>query len=181
MNGTPAPILENQPRTSALSIWSLVLGILGLVLLIACIGALLAIPAVICGHLARSHIKHSGGTLAGGGLALGGMITGYISLALGLMLAAIAVPNFVKARDIAMKNVCLRNLRQIDSAKRAWALEHQKDDSAIPTVAELEGALNGVVIADLKCPKHGNYSINAVNEEAACSFPDHNFSPAESP
>lgn len=119
--------------------------------------------------------------LSGGGLALGGMITGYVSLALGVMLAVIAVPNFIKARDTAMRNVCLRNVRQIDTAKRAWALAQQKDDSAIPTATELEGALNGVVIADLKCPKHGDYSINAVNEPATCSVPQHDFSSGESP
>ena len=83
----------------SLAVWSLVLGILAIVLSVVCIGPLFAIPAVICGHMAYSRIKRSAGALSGEGLALGGLITGYLSLALipliGIM-AAIAIPNFVK-------------------------------------------------------------------------------------
>ena len=32
------------------------------------------------------------------------------------LLAAIAIPNFVKARSTAQANVCINNLRQIDGA-----------------------------------------------------------------
>jgi prepilin-type N-terminal cleavage/methylation domain-containing protein len=39
------------------------------------------------------------------------------------LLAAIAIPNFVKARTTAYKNACINNLRQIDSAIQEWALE----------------------------------------------------------
>ncbi len=39
------------------------------------------------------------------------------------LLAAIAIPNFVKARETAQKNACINNMRQIDSAKHQWALE----------------------------------------------------------
>jgi hypothetical protein len=120
MNPAPPPVPGT--RDCGLAIWSLVLGILGLVLLLACIGPLLAIPGVICGHIAYSRIKRSGGMLTGGGMALGGLITGYVSIALGLflvpMMAAIAIPNFVKARDSAMRNACIGNLRQIDGAKQ---------------------------------------------------------------
>jgi hypothetical protein len=59
-------------KTSALAIWSLVLGILSL----TCFGFLSGIPAVICGHIARSEIKKSEGRLEGEGMALAGLITG---------------------------------------------------------------------------------------------------------
>jgi len=52
-------------RTSPLAIWSLVLGIMGMVLLVVCIGPLFAIPAIICGHLAYSRVRRSGGVLKG--------------------------------------------------------------------------------------------------------------------
>ena len=39
------------------------------------------------------------------------------------LLAAIAIPNFVKARTTAQKNACINNLRQIDGAIQEWALE----------------------------------------------------------
>src|SRR6201988_5316783 len=40
------------------------------------------------------------------------------------LLAAIAIPNFIKARTTAQKNACISNLRQIDGAKEQWALEN---------------------------------------------------------
>ena len=39
------------------------------------------------------------------------------------LLAAIAIPNFVKARQTSQTNACINNLRQIDAAKQQWALE----------------------------------------------------------
>jgi prepilin-type N-terminal cleavage/methylation domain-containing protein len=46
------------------------------------------------------------------------------------LLAAIAIPNFVKARGTAQKNACINNLRQIDGAKEQWALENKKSSGA---------------------------------------------------
>jgi len=42
------------------------------------------------------------------------------------MLAAIAIPNFVKARNTAQMNACINNLRMIDGAKQQWALTNAK-------------------------------------------------------
>ena len=39
------------------------------------------------------------------------------------LLAAIAIPNFVKARATSQCNACINNLRQIDGAANEWALE----------------------------------------------------------
>ncbi len=180
----PPLVAGVQPKTSSLAVWSLVLGILGFLFLVICIGPLLAIPGVICGHLAHSRIKRAGGALTGGGLALGGLITGYVSIALGIflvpMMAAIAIPNFVKARDTAMRNGCINNLRQIDSAKQQWALENTKDAEAVPTSAELDTVLASVKMADLKCPKQGTYTINSVGAEPTCSIAGHSLTPTGS-
>jgi prepilin-type N-terminal cleavage/methylation domain-containing protein len=46
------------------------------------------------------------------------------------LLAAIAIPNFVRARTTAQMNACINNLRQIDGAKQQWALEHQAVSTA---------------------------------------------------
>jgi plasmid maintenance system killer protein len=40
-------------------------------------------------------------------------------------LAAIAIPNFVRARQTSQTNACINNLRIIDAAKQQWALETQ--------------------------------------------------------
>ena len=42
------------------------------------------------------------------------------------LLAAIAIPNFVRARTTSQKNACINNLRQIDGAKQQWALENKQ-------------------------------------------------------
>ena len=42
------------------------------------------------------------------------------------LLAAIAIPNFVKARATSQANACINNLRQIDAAANQFALEKGK-------------------------------------------------------
>ena len=42
------------------------------------------------------------------------------------LLAAIAIPNFVRARTTSQKNACINNLRQIDCAIQQWALENKQ-------------------------------------------------------
>jgi competence protein ComGC len=166
-----------QPKNSGLAIWSLVLGILGL----TCFWLLTAIPAVICGHIAYSRIKRSAGALTGEGLALGGLITGYLSIALSIfvipLLAAIAIPNFVKARTTAQMNACISNLRQIDGAKQMWAAEHKKEPADTPTAQELEREYFKGHLTIFKCPAGGVYTINAVGEKPTCSIPTHRLPP----
>jgi hypothetical protein len=167
----PLPGEPPMPRKSGLAIWSLVLGILSL----TCFSILSAIPAVICGHTALSRIRRSAGTLKGEGLAIGGLITGYMSIVaipfIGLM-AAIAIPNFVKARTTAQMNYCINNLRQIDGAKQMWALEHRKEQSDTPTPQEIKQYLREG-FESFHCPAGGTYSIRPVGEPPTCSIPGH--------
>jgi hypothetical protein len=176
MDTTPPPI--PPIKSSSLAIWSLVLAILGMVSLLMCIGPLFAIPAVICGHLAQSRIRRSGGALDGRGLALTGLITGYVCIGLSIllipMMAAIAIPNFVKARATAQKNTCINNLRIIDGAKQQWALENSKTADAIPTEKDLGPYLpKGMTFDTLKCPASGVYSLNKIGAPPTCSIPTH--------
>ncbi|MDP2913758.1 MAG: prepilin-type N-terminal cleavage/methylation domain-containing protein [Candidatus Omnitrophota bacterium] len=46
------------------------------------------------------------------------------------LLAAIAIPNFVKARTTAMKNACIANLKQIQGAIQVWAIDTGATSSA---------------------------------------------------
>ncbi len=48
------------------------------------------------------------------------------------LLAAIAIPNFIKARATSQANACINNLRQIDAAKQQWALETQQNSALLP-------------------------------------------------
>ncbi|MGA9450729.1 MAG: DUF4190 domain-containing protein [Verrucomicrobiia bacterium] len=173
MNETipPLPGDSFQPKTSTLAIWSLVLGILSL----TCFSILSAIPGVICGHKALSKIKHSGGALAGRGLAIAGLVTGYLGILWAVivipMMLAIAIPNFVKARDVAMTNACVNNLRQIEAAKNEWALERGKKPGDIPTAQDLKPYFKNGVFPT--CPAGGSYTIGAVSNAPTCSIPGH--------
>jgi len=46
------------------------------------------------------------------------------------LLAAIAIPNFVRARTTSQMNACINNLRLIDAAKQQWALEQRQSAGA---------------------------------------------------
>jgi competence protein ComGC len=173
MNEAIPPITGNapQPKTPALAIWSLVLGILSLM----CFSIFAAIPGVICGHMAYSRIKRSTGALTGEGLAIAGLITGYIGIVLAItiipLMMAIAIPNFVRARDMAQMNACINNLRMIDGAKQEWALENNKKGADTPTQADLAHYLkNGQFPV---CPNRGTYTIGPVDESPICSIPKH--------
>src|SRR5881397_3809211 len=162
------PSAVSQPKQSGLALASMILGICGIVI---CLGPVAGIPAVICGHSAQSQIKRSGGALTGLGMATTGLITGYISIlfifVIGL-LAAIAIPNFVKARNQAMYNVCQSNLRTIQGAKETWALENKKSRDEIPTDEELFGQSKQMAEKPV-CRAGGSYTLNAVRESPTCT------------
>ena len=49
------------------------------------------------------------------------------------LLAAIAIPNFVKARETAQKNACIANLKQIEGAVQVWAIDTGADATDTPS------------------------------------------------
>ncbi len=53
------------------------------------------------------------------------------------LLAAIAIPNFVKARETAEKNACIANLKQIQGAIQVWAIDQGKASTDVPTTDDL--------------------------------------------
>jgi hypothetical protein len=88
------------------------------------------------------------------------------------ILAAIAVPNFVKARQTSQKNMCLNNLRRIDGAKQQWALEKKKSGSDVPTRADLLPYLGDQFPT---CPAGGRYTLNDIADGPQCSIPGHSL------
>jgi len=77
----PPPVPQPVARTSPVAIWTLVLAILSF----TCGWLFTAIPAVICGHIARSKIRKSCGALRGKGIATAGLLLGYVAVVLGVM------------------------------------------------------------------------------------------------
>src|SRR2546423_1800715 len=62
------------------------------------------------------------------------------------LLAAIAIPNFVRARTTSQQNVCINNLRQIDDAIQQWALDLKKAPGAAVTFTDISAYLKNSVI-----------------------------------
>jgi prepilin-type N-terminal cleavage/methylation domain-containing protein len=57
------------------------------------------------------------------------------------LLASIAIPNFVRARESAQLNSLANNLRILESAKEQWALEMKTNSTAIVSTDDLTGYL----------------------------------------
>jgi prepilin-type N-terminal cleavage/methylation domain-containing protein len=90
------------------------------------------------------------------------------------LLAAIAIPNFVKARANSQKNACIENLRQIFYAKATWAIETRQSSSATPTDADLFGG-QLYIRERPQCPGSGTYTLLAMDAKPTCSIADHTF------
>ena len=88
------------------------------------------------------------------------------------LLAAIAIPNFVKARTLSQKNICIENMRQMFGAKGAWALETRHTPADTPSDTDLFGPT--VYIREKpECPAGGTYTIQPVDTKPTCTIAGH--------
>ena len=90
------------------------------------------------------------------------------------LLAAIAIPNFVRARENAQRTACQANLRSMAGAKLTWALEQRRGNAEVPTDADLFGPTL-YISAKPGCPANGSYTLNQVDTKPACSVVMHTF------
>jgi prepilin-type N-terminal cleavage/methylation domain-containing protein len=93
------------------------------------------------------------------------------------LLAAIAIPNFVRARTTSQQNACINNLRLIDAAKQQWALEKGQSSSATPAGTDLQPYLGRGTAGELPfCPVDSatafasSYSPNNVGTKPVCQI-----------
>ena len=84
------------------------------------------------------------------------------------LLAAIAIPNFVKARTTAQTNACIANLKQIDGAIEQFALETKKATGTAVTMAQICGADLYIKVAPT-CPATASvYTGASVGTQPVC-------------
>ena len=88
------------------------------------------------------------------------------------LLAAIAIPNFVKARATSQANACINNLRQIDAAANQFALEKGKSTGAAITLAtDLTPYIKLNSAGSLPpCPASGTYACASVGTNPTCTL-----------
>src|SRR4051812_25697476 len=93
-----------------------------------------------------------------------------VVLIIGILLA-IAVPNFIKARETSRAKSCIANLKQIDAAKEQWAMDTRAAATATPpalTDASFVGS-TGYIKNSPSCPSGGTYTVGNVGTNPTCS------------
>jgi len=144
---------EQQKKTLGLAIASLVFGCL---VIIPILGLLFSLTALVLGIVAMIKINKNKDTLTGEGLAIAGMVLGGIGvllLPIFALLAAIAIPNLLRARlsaNEAMASVHVRTLSTaLESYKAANDGQYPFGESALTdaTPPYIDQALNGKTIS----------------------------------
>src|SRR5438094_5946894 len=74
-----------------------------------------------------------------------------VVLIIGILLA-IAVPNFIKARESSRAKSCVANLKQIDSGKEQWAMDNNKTNGASVALTDLVNGAAGYIKNTPTCP-----------------------------
>ena len=170
-----------SPPASGLAIASLVLGLVGFVSY-----GLTSVLGLVLGLVGMRQIHRSRGMMGGRGLAVAGVAvsaTGFTLMF--LLLAAIAVPNFLAARqssiekqnqtnmrrmEVAQREACMAkdcqlNLRIIETAKEQWSMDNKKEATDAPAAADLRP-----YVALPSCPSVGTYTIGDMSVPPVCSI-----------
>jgi type IV pilus assembly protein PilA len=141
---TPPPFAGEGP-TSGKAIASLVCGIFTFILPAS-------IAAIILGHMAHSDIRKSAGRIGGQGIATAGLVLGYLGVAVIpfiMIVAAIAIPNLLRARMAANEASAVGSLRVIETAAISYDSEYE---NGFPSSLE---ALGGAPGSEATC-NHAN-------------------------
>lgn len=91
------------------------------------------------------------------------------------VLLAIAMPNFVQAREQSRRKVCIRSLLRIEIAKQQWAMDNNKEPDDTPAWSDIVGPGKYIkgdpsTYASRTCPSGGTYTMNNVSTPPQCSM-----------
>ena len=94
----------------------------------------------------------------------------FVILVIGLLLA-IAIPNFIIARESTRKKACINNLRKIDWAKDCFLMDNNKENEIMITEDDIyppngESYLKAIPY----CDSGGKYTIGNGNVPPTCDF-----------
>ncbi len=144
-----------------------------------------------CGNLLNLPGPKKTGLYWGIGCAIA-VVCGMVLLSTVGMLAAIAIPSFVRARTLSQQNACINNLRMIDSAKDSAAVSAGIREGQ-PLSEQQVGQYFPKGLEKVVCPGGGKYTLNPVGQDAECSIhgtvsnprrlfgPPHRLPPAAGP
>jgi prepilin-type N-terminal cleavage/methylation domain-containing protein len=83
------------------------------------------------------------------------------------ILLAIAIPNFLRARETSRAKACAANLRQIMTAKEQWAMDNKKGATDTPAMTDL---VSTYIKTTPACPSSGTYTIGDMSTNPSCSI-----------
>lgn len=86
------------------------------------------------------------------------------------LLAAVAIPNYIRARERSQAVICIANLKRIYDAKALWAMETGAAVTAEPTWADL---VPDYFTKMVYCPSGGTYTIGIVDQYPTCDISGH--------
>ena len=101
------------------------------------------------------------------------------------ILIAIAVPGFIKARNLSRLNACQENQTKIDGAVNQYILEEKIEDLSAAGAVQDDGWKTELVgsedylRSEPACPAGGDYTVltanGSVGEAVVCSITDHPY------
>jgi prepilin-type N-terminal cleavage/methylation domain-containing protein len=90
------------------------------------------------------------------------------------MLLAIAIPNFMSARENSRAKACVDNLKQIDTAKQQWLMDNKASSIASETwssgsLSDSENLVGTYIREQPVCPAGGTYTTQNATTLPTCS------------
>ncbi len=99
-----------------------------------------------------------------------------VVLIIGILLA-IAIPNFIQARESSRARACVANLKQLDSAKQQWLMDKKAQTITSETIApgtsatsDSVGLVPTYIRALPQCPAGGTYTTGNQGQNPSCSL-----------
>lgn len=87
------------------------------------------------------------------------------------VVVAIAMPAFLRSREISRARACQENLAKIDGATEMHAADNKLPPNAAVTMADLvKDQATGYLRAVPRCPSNGTYSVTTLNAAPTCSI-----------
>jgi len=101
-----------------------------------------------------------------------------VVLIIGILLA-IAIPNFMTARDSSRAKACVGNLKQIDSAKQQYIMDAKQSSSYAFSGSYTGTTANELVPTYIRsfpsCPAGGTYTVGNGSVNPTCSYTQGNY------
>jgi prepilin-type N-terminal cleavage/methylation domain-containing protein len=85
------------------------------------------------------------------------------------ILLAIAVPQWIRSRELSRYRACISNLRLIDNAKEQYAMDQNRNNGDPCAMADIWPTYIKGTAAPI-CPSGGNYTVNNVGTAPTCSY-----------